>query len=316
MIGRVYELGRRSPIAPVFWFLPTLGLVIGSVATKNPHLAIAAALPFALFLRSLMPASQLWSLEVRPDGLFERNSDRLIPYSDIQCLRIGGAAPSIDARISNGPIDVLTDSDAFRIPRSPDSADLYKFLIGRLPPGGSFEPPDKLQKFLQQELAEFSDDMVWAYAGRNNFRKPRTGPSRSGFVALGLTIWIAAGIVMGQDGLPWLGCGFLGLILTGLFALLAKSGTASDGRFQKLAPNTGLVISPRGIALCYADVSGKLKWDEIRKIEMANPRSFTVAHVAQGLSIVVAGSTIQVPDIFEKPIAKIQQQLLLYWQQG
>lgn len=315
MIGRIYRVGRRSPLVPAFWGLLTLVLVVPALLESNPHWGLAAVLPGLFFLRSLLPLGRRMTIEVREEGLYEAAGERLIPYADIQSVKIGSFTPSSESRIPNRRLDVSTATEHLVVPAGRDAGELYRFLIDRIPVSGLYEVPDKLQKHWSNAVTLFGEEMVWGYAGRSYF--PPTSQTRgiAAILALTFVAWIIGGTMIGRDGAPWMAMGIVGFAISSL-VVLATFASTPEKRLQKLAPLSGLIISPRGLAMVHGEISGKLRWDEVRKIDMVGAPSFALARTPHGLAVTVDGATILVPDVFEKPLAKIHQQLLHYWHKG
>lgn len=315
MIGRIFRVGRQSPLVPAFWGLLTLVLVAPAVLERNPHWGLAAVLPGLFFLRSLRPLGRRMTIEVQEDGLYETAEERLIPYADIQSIKIGYVTPSSAGRIPNRRIDISTATEHLVVPAGRDAGELYRFLIDRIPVAGLYEVPDKLQKHWNNAVTLFGEEMVWGYAGRSYF--PPLSRARGIAAILGLTFvtWIIGGTMIGRDGAPWMAMGILGFAVSSI-VVLATFASTPEKRLQKLAPLSGLIITPRGLAMVHGEISGKLRWDEVRKIEMLSVRPFALARTPHGLAVTVDGATILVPDVFEKPLSKIHQQLLYYWQKG
>jgi len=317
MIGQVLTLGGRSVVAPVIWGLLLLPFLVPAIVLSNPHLALAAVFPGVFFLLSLLRPVDRLTLRVDEFALVEEGGgegeERIFSYGAIQTLRVAEKIVPADRPASPGVLLVGTESESLRIPAGPRTAELYRFLLERIPPEGNFEVPEKLQKHWQSEVEEFGEELVWGYAGRTLF-PPRSRSSLwiTAAVALISVSWIVGGALLGRGAEPWAVCGVIGLVVAAVvFPFQLKGG--GDEALSKMAHASGLVISPRGLAMVHGPMTGKLRWDEIKKIEMAGSRNFQLVAAPTGLLLQVAGATIAVPDAFERPLAKIHQLMLEYW---
>jgi hypothetical protein len=128
-------------------------------------------------------------------------------------------------------------------------------------------------------------------------------------------VWLAAGIAGGKAYEAWLGFGILLAFLFGLFA----AGLAVERRGQRIKNwrQSGLVISPAGLALIQGDMRGEMHWGELRKLDLrAKPRSFQLeAHTPRtGIQLVFEGATVVIADIFDRPLPVIFERIRAYWQ--
>ena len=312
MIGQTLTSGGRSVIAPIIWALLTLPFAIAAVTGSNPHFALAAAFPGVFLLFSMLRPSNQVTIRIDEHGLVDEARDRLFPYEAIQTLRVANRVVPADRKLPSGPLLVGTDSLSLRIPAGSETPRLYSFLLEQIPPGGTYEVPDKLQKHWKAETETFGEEMVWAYAGRTFFPpRDRSSLLITAALALIFTIWIVGGANI-DKGEAWIASGIIGLVLTAIVLPIQLQG-GGEKKLAKLARDSGLIISPRGLAMLHGPMSGKLRWDEIRRIDLANPRSFQLVAAPFGLLIHVDGAVIAIPDVFERPLAKIHQLMLRYW---
>jgi hypothetical protein len=99
--------------------------------------------------------------------------------------------------------------------------------------------------------------------------------------------------------------GFLSLVLW--LAGRQPRRAAGAGKRRR----SGLVIAPDGLALLQGDLSGEMRWEELRDVklaERAGPNS-----TAPGIVLQVKGAAITITDVYDRPVALIHQQICHYW---
>ena len=104
----------------------------------------------------------------------------------------------------------------------------------------------------------------------------------------------------------------LALLLGPFWFLVFLANRASVDRRAKRFSNSGLAISPAGLALAQADIIGHLRWAELKKTRMATGSLFS----RPTLNLYVQGAVIQILDIYDSPISIIHEQIDQYWQAG
>jgi hypothetical protein len=76
------------------------------------------------------------------------------------------------------------------------------------------------------------------------------------------------------------------------------------------------VICPDGLALVQGDLTGELRWDEVRDVKMPTARAgLQMSSGIPGPAIVlkVAGAAIPILDVYDRPLPVIHQLLSHYW---
>jgi hypothetical protein len=95
----------------------------------------------------------------------------------------------------------------------------------------------------------------------------------------------------------------IGMIAGGLGL---AAGIAKTRGLQPKVKNielSSLVLSPLGIALRQGDLKGELKWEEVRAVKFPRNRP---------LSVQLAGATIPIYDIYDRPLNEIHARLREY----
>jgi hypothetical protein len=251
--------------------------------------------------------------------VFDQPEAALVRYEDLRGLTAPGRRAGEDF-----PIHVYHAGGVVRVPPglSEPSAELYDFLLGRLPPLAGPDPdtvPAKLRDFVAGQVGLFGPEKVFVFRARP-FPPPslyRRHVWYSLAVAAAGAAWVAAGVVIGtadaKGGGPWAGCGVLLLLLGLLFAFLfSRSG---GGRVSDWHESC-LVVSPGGIALLQGALRGKMRWDELRSIEYPAKRRFGLSSAgspAQGVGLLVEGAYLVIADYYDRPLYQIHRCLVAYW---
>jgi hypothetical protein len=100
-----------------------------------------------------------------------------------------------------------------------------------------------------------------------------------------------------------------------VFGLLAVGfGFATGGPRIRNWRESGLVICPEGLALVRGDMRGELRWDELRDVcYRQKPGFFSPGSQLKGIHLVVAGATITIADLYDRPLDVIHERLLAGW---
>ncbi len=277
MIGTVVSSQPGVRVMAGLFFLIAAIFLVAAAATQNIHLAVFSILPILLGITARRPPNPPVSFEITEEGLaFQLPEPIVVPYADFRGLTTPGRNDG-----DNFPIHIFHTDGVIRIPPglNESSAELYDFLLDRLPPIGGPNAdavPARLRDFVTEQLGLFGPDKVFVFRARpfeaaTGFRQQ----ARYSFTVMFAGIaWIAAGIAiesLSKHGGAWIGCGFLLLLMGLLFALLFSRWNTS-GRISNRHESC-LVISPGGIALIQGPLRGKMRWDELRAIEYpAKPR--------------------------------------------
>src|SRR5262249_26506639 len=216
-----------------------------------------------------------------------------LPYTEIECVRIQG-----NLGRARAPIYVWYAAGLVRIPARVNvhSGDLYEFLAEKLPVSGSRELPPVLARFCADQAGLYGADRVYTYRARQ-YRD--TYPARAamaifGAIALVGLCWCLGGLLVvfllhDKAGGVW--------VILSLFATVMGSAVTVGMWRQAREPRirqwqkSGLVISPGGLAMIQGDMTGQLRWDELRDIRFRPKRGFFGPHSPHlfGIQLVVAG---------------------------
>ncbi len=311
--------GRRFVFAMMV--IALLGLITASAVLQNSEFAWGALLPGVIVFALLFSRPANLNARMTDSGIEFEESDRTILYSDIQGLLLAGACQDPSGKLRSGSVTIFHKNGSEVFPKSiqPDPETLYSQLLSLidLPDG----PPqsDTLKTFYSQQVAMFGSEQVWAFNPRE-FIVPRdvSGVMKimwAALVVVGISWMIHSG--SRPDLTYWLplGIGLLIVSFIGFLACFARNSSASFG-----IPNwkqSGIVISPGGIAMVQGTHKGVLKWEELRNVHFGKQR-FVSGHQIRNIRAIqmqVAGAEIPVADIYDRPLAIIHEQIVGYWKE-
>jgi hypothetical protein len=311
MIGERIESRRRFPFGAVFCFAVAAVFAGVAVAARNLHPAVFAVLPAAAGAGLLLGRGRPFRAEVTRDGLEIEEPPLVLAYEDIEAVHMPGKPDQAHA-----PIQLFYDGGWVQIPQrvSVHSGELFRFLLDRLPRSGSRDLPPILARYCERQEARYGSDRVFSYRARPRriVTQQRTAVAVCLAGALAGLAWVAAGAALGKEGVGWIVCGIFMAVLFGIFALAFGFATAGP-RIQNWR-QSGLVISPEGLALVQGDMRGELRWDELRDIRFrTKPGFLATSPQLQGIHLVVAGATITIADLYDRPLDLIHERLLAGW---
>jgi hypothetical protein len=314
-------------VAVVFGVLSVALLLLGALV-HNAHWSLFALAPWMLAIGIWFMKPYFFRGELGPTGLLIENPPMLLPYASIENITIAGithepARPYLDS----GPL-ALTHADGFvRIPEclNVPAQNLYRELFARIPAGGSRDLPAELDEHLQKEEAAFGVNSVFTYCSRR-FAKcgPATGHVQGRFLLMMICglIWMSVGIASAvlhkdQEFSPWI---VIGAVLAGVSFLVFLMERSKQGRPKPLPKkfrDAGLIVSPAGLRLRQGDLSGVLRWDELRQVVYRTAqKSFSVTraeNIVVGLDLVVDGVVIRLADIYDRPLPMIHAVINHFW---
>src|SRR5207247_2645039 len=124
--------------------------------------------------------------------------------------------------------------------------------------------------YLDSQLAIFGQDKVTAHAQRPTMQAEGHGFAKrvSGAMFVTAAMWLLSLIEFGRIG--WI-CGVIALVIFGLWCRNANL-TYTDYNAAKLT-DSSLIIGPAGMALAQADLTGELRWAELRDIRFKASKS-------------------------------------------
>jgi hypothetical protein len=336
MLEQSIESRRVVALPALLWLVPAIGLVIVGLLASKYQFAVASV-PFwlcAFFWR--------WPGEAPFQAFFSKTALEVsdppiqVPYEEMQAL-IAGRRPAnpYKAGPASYPITIVHSNGVVRIPAdlNAPSDEVYAFLYNRFQSNGTPPVDPQLTRYLAHQQKLFGAERVWSYRARKYLgRRARSRGWQVLFLSLflGALGWIGFGAMgpsMGWidkvDQASWFGVGFsvgiVGLVAT---ALTILSGTfflfsSPAGRTLEMPAKlraAGLVVSPEGIALAQADLTGQMRWNEVRDLKFVRRAARVIGGLGgHGIILHVAGAAIIVADIYDRPLPLIHQLMLHYW---
>ena len=320
MIGQQFESRESSPAWAFFWGLATMVSLGIAAAAKDTGVLLFSAWPALMLTSRLLRRAPAMQVSVEETGLrITGDHEQFIEYAAIEELRLGGRIVPHTETGPRAPLEIIFPEGGVILHHRSETPLLYHFLLEKVPASGARDVPPKLSNFLNDQLANFDDDLVCSYRARSTFDAPRPRRSSS-WIAVLLTaaIWIVGGSFRPKSA-EWISAAIVLLISFGLLRALQSAAGGSRKARIKNPLDSGLVVSPAGLALRQGDLSGKLFWDEVRKIEIAKGGSFRISRVDALLNAIVIsvdGARIVIADIYDRPLARIHELLVRTWQSG
>lgn len=307
MIGERIESRQGFPVVPVLLLLLCAGLLSVAFAWRSYHPALAALLPLLMALAILVTRPKPFAALVEPTALRIETPPMDLEYAAIDELVARGPRHAPELRL------IFVDN-AVIIPGrlNVPSADLLQFLSTRISRGGSRDVNTRLTGFLDRQVQTFGDDKVFSFRARRPASIRRYRRAAAVFLAMTAAAlgWLAAGIAMGgREFEIWRVLGFLFFLIFGIFALaLAFAGGVPK---VKNWERSSLVIGPPGLALAQGDLTGEIRWGEVKDVRLRS----NVGHgsSAPGIVLVVPGASIPIFDLYDRPLVWIHDVIVRYW---
>lgn len=327
MIGQRIESQLRKPLGAAAFLLLAMALDLVALLTHSPHWAIGSILPWLAALFLLWKKPRYFEAEFTAEGLEVFTPPLFLPYSEMQGLR----APH---RPSNPykkgprayPIYVYHAAGVVEIPARVNvpSDEIFGFLYRQLPENGSREVPPILQDYLRRKEEEFGPERVWVFRASTLRGPGQPYPRAMVFWLAALVtglVWTFLGALFGfrdDHFLAWLGAGIILAYLSGLFCLLLwLRRRRLAGAVRKKLHGSCVIVSPDGLALVQGDLQGRMRWDELLDVKLlakgANFFQLATGPNGPGVMLKIAGASIIIADVYDRPAFIIYQHLRYYW---
>lgn len=325
MIGQHVEAARRFPWLALLCLALGLALLGSWASWHTEGLAVGAILPITVGLMLLaFGRGRPFAARFGEEGIelidarYHNHASTLIPYADLRGVRAGlvPTNPAEFARTSCA-LGVEHEGGFFWIPArlNVSSAEVFRFLAGRVARSGSRDIHPSLLPYLRRVEEQFGPDQVACYrAAPSSPRRPPRRSPRVVFLGLLLTgvIWMVLG-VREQVDKDWAPVGMLCATFGGMGLLVLTAATVSGTRAVPGWKQASVVICPEGMAMVQGPVEGELRWPELLDIKFGGkPKVFRLSQSSTlaGIHLRVAGATIVVADIYERPLYVLHEQIM------
>ena len=300
---------RRSAIA---MFLIAACLIAWGALARNRDVLVAAVWPVLLGFAWALARYPDFHAELRDDALELTEPSGRIPWDSV--IGVWSKRKCRAGDRSHGtasPLMVMHAGGVLEIPPwlNHPSADVYAWLIQRTAAARRSTPPERLKTHFDQAVAEFGDDRVYAYSRRVPLQFNYSNrAARFGCLATALTgvAWLIVGLVEDDAG-AWIGWGIAAMLLGGFCRTAVSTRKSPFLPREVLKGPTELMLSPQGLALVQPDLSGKMRWDEIRDLKFHDGR------LHQRIQIKIEGGDLFVDDVYDCPLSVIFERLEYHW---
>lgn len=320
---------ESTPGFPVGTTLLALGgavLLAVAAVQGNVHYALGAVLPLALAFGAWITRPPGFRAEFGEQGLLVGASPIEIPYHSIESVTVGEAScDPYGGKIRRGPLTVIHYCGVLEIPArlNVPVVDVYRELLRRVPGSGSREVHPKLAEHLHEQEEKFGAERVWTYCARSHPGRRRSMPrGQIGSLMVMLTgfAWVFASFFVEpppkSSVSPWLAIGILVAVM-GAFAMLLFELCRYPARKARRLRHSSLIVGPIGIAMVQGDMTGQMRWDELRNVQLGTPRrSFQLSGTSSktsGILLQVEGARIEIADVYDRPLPVIYEIIRRYW---
>lgn len=286
-----------------------------------PHLAMIAIWPACLALAYWTHRRKLFLAELYQDaiGCNIRGQEQVV-YASIIAVQ----AETPHQRYY--PIHLHHSGGTLSIPAQQQvpGIELQRFFTSFVPQNNSQALTGEMQAIYHKLIDKFGADKVFVFTPRLEVVKA-IGSSGGRSFAVGTMyaglIWILGGPVVGAfqhdfNGASWCGAGFFFAFLGLLLALFFSNESRLLGG-QKEWRQSGLIISPLGLAIIQNKLRGEMRWNELKRLVFPVKRtSFQSSRSNRPGSIRLdfGGGSVDIYDIYCHPLDVVYQRIKGYWQ--
>jgi hypothetical protein len=291
-------------------------LLLIALVTMQPSVAFGAIWPACYVLMTILRRQPTQDLVFQQDRVLFDFTGKEVPYASIQGLTLNGEIePGDNAYTKPGTLDLIAADGFLFKGASVDAGKAYEFLLEKVPAGRTRNLSARMTKHLDDQLATFDHDLVSSYTARKVIGNPRSNVLRAG-----LTMFLAMLILMPISVFYPVANGvatvyFMAGILLSLIGLVDRSARVRPPGMKTWMASS-LIVSPMGIAVEQGDLIGKMRWDEILKLECGAPlKSFQLSRgPRQAINIAIKGTSFMIHDLYDRPLAAIADVMLDFWE--
>jgi hypothetical protein len=314
---------RGAPWGAAIFFVLAAVLIGLAVANGVPGPAYGAFLPGAIALALWVTQQHEIEGRVAEDGIVLRRPPMIIPFESIRGVEV--PVKSSGPALVSFPIKVHHNGGILTIPDAPDIASraIHEALTSRVAEGGSRAVHPELTAYVQRHESNFGPERVWTFCAAPRPAGDVHRPRRLMAVGLAtLATSIAWFIIAASTHAPggdnvWWGLTALAMIFGVALSIIGASlGRPPRVLGLKNWQASSLVVTPVGLALIQGDVQGELFWDQLRDVKFKEKAtSFRLSSEPNlyGITLVVEGARILIPDFYDRPLPLIHEKIVRYW---
>jgi hypothetical protein len=298
-------------------FSLALALVCAAAAfwLGNRHVLMVALMPLTLGVILVITRERVFRAEITATGIEIVRPQLSLPFAEIDGLLMSGKLGRARASFA-----VIRDQRRIRVPArlNVDSDELFRFLLEKLPTTHCTDLPSVLERYCGKQKVLHGADRVIAHRARNcRLRKshPREVAVCTACLVVGCIWAVLGGMDLRAGGGAWIAIGSLTAFV--MFLVIVGYTIESSAARIRNWRQAGLVIGPGGLALSQGNMTGELRWEELRDIRYPSRRAFLDAQATeghfQGIQLKVGGASIIIADIYNRPLGLIYEQLMQGW---
>lgn len=324
MIGTILKSKPRLYVRTLFFGMMSLALLFGAFLLRNEvtgaHLAILAIWPACLSIAFWTHRRKQYVVELKDEEIVSSvPGQEHIPYSTIIAVQAEQSQQRHYPLYLHHQTGVLTLPAGGSVP----TLELQRFLTQFVPQDRYQLLSMELQAISQKHIDKFGAEKVFVFTPRLTVVKGIAGKAGrafafgTGYAGLFLIIGgpVAGGMQDHFNGAFWGGFGFF-LIILGIFLKIIYDNDGTIGEVKKWK-NSGVVISPWGLAIIQNKLRGEMKWDELKRLVFPTKRvSFETSRSTKPGSIRLdfGGGTVDIVDVYCHPLDTIHERIKGYWQ--
>ena len=309
LLGQTVE-ARPLPATSVWAFAGISALMlIAATAASNVHWAIGAIFPAVLAGVEWLRRPGRRTFVVESHGLVLLDGGQTVPYESIREVTVNGVdwCPAASSKVTS-PILIHHERGVLKLPpRLSIPAESFRQLLRDKAPAPEMrECPAALEGFYAENVVKFGPEKVTLVLGRRRFHPMSRWHwlfSIAAAAVLSGACWVAVTALLAKwfpnpdQADSWGIAGMCAIIVGAPFWMLAAWSSTANGKSRHLAKNSGIVVSPSGMAMVQGHLQGVMRWEEVRKVH----------HVPGGSSITltVPGATLMIMNIYARSLDEI-----------
>lgn len=308
----------RKSLTLLPWSLVGVSLLIVAFSIISPsvHLYIISICFFWPGVILLMTSPNESSvMTVTGEQIEDEDHQSLLHFSEVEGIRFANrtALEETYQGHKKSTLELIHSGGYFTIPNlSPKVAQeiqnrIESVLISQLSQRNTV---NELKGFWNKQVELFDESRIYAFKSRENNYLYVDNSLKKVLGAICLVGFSAVLVGAIGESFEWTSVGIMvGIISSIILIIISISREARNRSAQNLLSNSGIVISPGGLALRQQDMKGVLRWDEIQDIVIPKNKNWS-----QALELKIAGGKIILSDVYEVPMSIIRELLTSYWQ--